>query len=120
MSHDWAPPRIQDHIDLVLAWCYFDYLEPEDIRRLFDRLKDHFVIGSRLYFLIHHSAEIPRQAPVLELETDDVLRYTTRPPNRSAPRHPPKMLEGIMPGFEIEKLYLMSNGLQEHLFRKTL
>ena len=74
--------------------------------------------GSRLYFLIHHSAEIAETAPAFELELDDVLHYSTDACTRAAPRYPPKQLEQLMPGFEIEKLYLMSNGLQEHLFHK--
>ena len=116
---NWAIPAFEEHVDLVLAWCYFDYLSLKDIRSLVQKLNEFFVEGSRLYFLIQHSAEISELAPTFELELDDILCYTTDSYTRNAPRYPPKQLEQVMPGFEIEKLYLMSNGLQEHLFCKT-
>ena len=105
---------------MVLAWCYFDYLGLDDIKHLFEKLNKYFAKGSRLYFLIQHSPLIPPTAPIFELELDDILRYRSDPPSFEAPRYAPKQLESIMPGFEIEKLYLMSNGLQEHLFYKKL
>lgn len=116
----WTVPTFEGHIDLVLAWNYFDYLTLDEIRGLFDALNKYFVAGSRVYFLIDHSAEISESVPAFELEPDDVLLYSTGSRTRAAPRYPPKQLEQLMPGFEIEKLYLMSNGLQEHLFHKII
>lgn len=114
----WQPPKFQNPLSIVLAWCYFDYLTLDDITDLFKKLDKYFTKGSRLYFLIQHSPQIPDSAPVFELELDDILHYTTVGPFREAPRYAPKQLEQLMPGFEIEKLYLTSNGLQEHLFYK--
>lgn len=102
----------------MLAWCYFDYLTLDDITGLFQKLDKYFTKGSRLYFLIQHSPRIPESAPIFELDLDDILHYTTAGPSREAPRYAPKQLEQLMPGFEIEKLYLTSSGLQEHLFYK--
>ena len=115
----WGPPKLDGPLGLILAWNYFDYLELEDLQIWFNKLSDSVAVGSRIYFLIHHSAHIPDNAPLFDLELDDVLRYSTARAGRAAPRHPPKQLEQIMPGFEIEKLFLMSNGLQEHLFYKN-
>ena len=114
----WGPPKLDGPLGLILAWSYFDYLELEDLKVWFHKLSESVAVGSRVYFLIHHSAHIPDSAPLFDLELDDVLRYSTESFGRDAPRHPPKQLEQRMPGFEIEKLFLMSNGLQEHLFIK--
>lgn len=118
MLKKWKPPTFADSLNLVLAWAYFEYLELDDIKKLCDKLNRCLSPGSRLYFLIHHSQEIPDTVPVFELESDDMLTYTTKSGRRSAPRYPPKLLEEMMPGFEIEKLFLMANGVQEHLFYK--
>ncbi len=114
----WQPPQFQNPLSMVLAWCYFDYLSLDDITGLFKKLDKFFIKGSRFYFLIQHSPQIPASVPVFELELDDVLHYSTAGPSREAPRYAPKQLEQLMPGFEIEKLYLTSSGLQEHLFYK--
>lgn len=114
----WGPPKLDGPLGLILAWSYFDYLELEDLKAWFRKLSESVAVGSRVYFLIHHSVHIPDSAPLFDLELDDVLRYSTESFGRDAPRHPPKQLEQLMPGFEIEKLFLMSNGLQEHLFIK--
>lgn len=114
----WQPPQFQHPLSIVLAWCYFDYLALDDITGLFQKLDKYFTKGSRFYFLIQQSAQIPESVPIFELELDDILRYTTAGPSREAPRYAPKQLEQLMPGFEIEKLYLTSSGLQEHLFYK--
>lgn len=116
---DWHPPDFQGNIDLVLAWSYFEYLELDQIKKLVSKLGKHLPAGSRLYFLIHHGAEIPDSPPAYELESNDVLRYVPNPNTRTAPCYPPKMLEQMMPGFQIEKLYLMNSGVQEHLFQKA-
>lgn len=115
----WGPPKLDGPLGLILAWNYFDYLELEDLQIWFNKLSDSVAVGSRIYFLIHHSPHIPDTAPLFDLELDDVLRYSTASTKKMAPRHPPKQLEQMMPGFEIEKLFLMSNGLQEHLFYKN-
>ena len=118
MIKKWKPPAFKDPLSLVLAWTYFDYLELDDLKKLFDKLNKCLSPGSRLYFLIHHSDDIPDTVPLIELGANDTLTYTANAARRSAPRYPPKLLEEMMPGFEIEKLFLMSNGLQEHLFYK--
>ena len=114
----WGPPKLDGPLGLVLAWAYFDYLTLDELKPWFERLSESVAVGSRVYFLIHHSAHIPDSPPLFDLELDDVLMYSTESYGRQAPRHPPKQLEQMMPGFEIEKLFLMSNGLQEHLFYK--
>ena len=116
--NDWGPPKLDGPLGLILAWIYFDYMALEDLKTWFTKLNESVAIGSRVYFLIHHAAHIPDRAPLFDVELDDVLRYSTDSVRREAPRHPPKQLEQLMPGFEIEKLFLMSNGLQEHLFYK--
>lgn len=115
---DWKAPDFVSRVDLVLAWSYFEYLELEEVRKLVSQLSRRLKTGSRIYFLIQHGPEIPETPPAYELERNDVLRYTPDINMREAPCYPPKMLQDMMPGFEIEKLYLMSNGIQEHLFYK--
>jgi len=114
----WTPPRLDGPLGLILAWSYFDYLKLEDLKVWFNKLNEFVAIGSRIYFLIHHSVYIPDSAPLFDLEINDMLQYSTASVGTAASRHPPKQLEQMMPGFEIEKLFLMSNGLQEHLFYK--
>ena len=118
MLKKWKPPTFTEPLSLVLAWAYFEYLELDDIKKLFDKLNRCLTPGSRLYFLIHHSDAMPDTVPIFDVESDDTLTYTVESASRSAPRYPPKLLEEMMPGFEIEKLFLMTSGIQEHLFYK--
>ena len=118
MIRNWGPPELDGPLGLILAWNYFDYLNLDDLQIWFNKISESVAVGSRVYFLIHHSSHLPHRPPLFDVEPDDMLLYDTQSSDRLAPRHPPKQLEQMMPGFEIEKLFLMSNGLQEHLFYK--
>ncbi len=102
--------------DVILAWDYFDYMRLEAVRHLVAGLRSYCRDQTWLYFLIAQGSRIPETPAAIEPEDAQHLRYDAGAAVRPATRCPPKVLEGLMPGFHIHKLYLLKNGVQEHLF----
>jgi hypothetical protein len=102
--------------DVVLAWDYFDYLQAPALKSLCTWLGKHCRPGALIYFLISHAKAIPDAPAHIDLIDDDHLRYESGPLVRETNRLAPRVLEGLMPNFRIHKLYLLGNGVQEHLY----
>ncbi len=106
----------QPSFDVILFWDYFDYMTFESVRVLMRQLARHCQHDTWIYFLVSQAADMPPVPADIDLTLDDCLRYTALPATRTAPRYAPKVMEEGMPGFHILKLYLLKNGVQEHLF----
>jgi len=106
-----------DEIDVVLFWDLLDYLPVEAIKPLMRRISGMMQPGGLAYVLVSQQRMIPDAPAVIEVVREDLLRFVhPAPSNKKAPQHAPKKLEQYMPGFALEKLYLLQNGVQEHLF----
>ena len=110
-------PGNDQRFDVVLLWDYLEHISFPAARDLLGQLLEHFSPGCWVYFLISQSSTVPVRPAEIDITLDQYLRYTTVPETRTAPRYAPKVMEQAMPGFQILKLYLMKNGVQEHLFR---
>ncbi|MGA8261569.1 MAG: class I SAM-dependent methyltransferase [Arenicellales bacterium] len=105
-----------DAIDVLLFWDILDYLSIESIGRLMSRFGDVMRPGGLLYAMVSQQFRIPSEPALIDVIEADRLRFQFGPLDREGPHYAPKLLEQRMPGFRIEKLYLMQNGVQEHLF----
>lgn len=114
---DFLISGAQEKFDVVLLWDYLDYLRFDLIRELIAQLSPYCKPQCWLYFLISQGAKMPAMPADIDLTLDDSLRYRATPLLRTAPRFAPKVLEEGMPGFRIFKLYLLKNGVQEHMFQ---
>lgn len=114
---DFLIADAKDKFDVVLLWDYLDYLRFDLIRELIAQLSPYCKPQAWLYFLISQGAKMPAMPADIDLTLDENLRYRATPLLRTAPRFAPKVLEEGMPGFRILKLYLLKNGVQEHLFQ---
>lgn len=104
-------------IDVVLFWDLLDYLPLETIKLLMTRLSRLMQPGGLAYVLASRQQRIAATPAIIDVVREDMLRFHQGAPlNREAPQYAPKKLEQHMPGFVLEKLYLMQNGVQEHLF----
>jgi hypothetical protein len=105
-----------DAIDVLLFWDILDYLSIESIGRLMRRFSDVMRPGGLLYAMVSQQFRIPAEPALIDVVEPDRLRFQFGPLDREGYHYAPKLLEQKMPGFRIEKLYLMQNGVQEHLF----
>lgn len=109
--------RCPKPIDVLLFWDLMDYLSLENIKYVMSRLSGEMRPGGVLYTLASRQRFIPDSPAVIEMLREDCLRFLNDDPEqREAPQYAPKQLEQRMPGFVLDKMYLMQNGMQEHLF----
>lgn len=105
-----------DAVDVLLFWDMLDYLNIESIELLMRRFGEVMRPGGLLYAMVSQQFRIPVEPALIDVLDEGRLRFQTGPVEREGPHYAPKQLEQRMPGFRIEKLYLMQNGVQEHLF----
>lgn len=103
--------------DLILAWDLFDYLQPQHIGALRERLEPHLARDCLLFCLVSNHAEIPAGPQRFRILTKDRLAYEPRSPDRiPGPLHNALELKAQLRGFALERSYLLQNGMQEYLF----
>ncbi len=103
--------------NLILAWNYFNYLNRDTIIRLMSRLNEFCARGTLLYFVTVVQAYMPDVPARMELTRDGRMRYDSDVTYmRNSPRYAPKVLESMMPSFEMQHMFLLQNGLQENVY----
>jgi hypothetical protein len=103
--------------DLILAWDLFDYLEPEHIAALRERLSPHLASDCLLFCLVSNQAEIPAAPQRYRILSEDRLAYEPQGPARIPGRqHSALALKTRLPDFSLERSFLLRNGMQEYLF----
>ncbi|HSH43877.1 MAG TPA: hypothetical protein VK973_17275 [Arenicellales bacterium] len=105
-----------DAIDVLLFWNILDYLSLDAVDHLMRKISGVMRRGGLLYAMVSQQFYIPVQPASIDIVGDNQLRFRYGPLDKEGPHYAPKLLEQHMPGFCIEKLYLMQNGVQEHLF----
>lgn len=103
-------------IDVLLFWNILDYLSLEAIDHLMRRISGVMRPGGLLYAMVSQQFYVPVHPASIDIVDDNRLHFRYGPLEQEGPHYAPKLLEQHMPGFRIEKLYLMQNGVQEHLF----
>lgn len=123
LKSDLAPADIDEvfnycpeAIDVLLFWNILDYLSLEAVDHLMKRISGVMRPGGLLYAMVSQQYCIPTHPASIDIVAEDRLNFRSGPLDREGPHYAPKLLEQHMPGFRIEKLYLMQNGVQEHLF----
>lgn len=109
--------RCPTPIDVLLMWDLMDYLSLDTIKRFMSRISEVMREGGVLYTMASRQRRIPDTPVPIEMVREDCLRFANQDDTeRDAPQYAPKQLEQHMPGFVLEKMYLLQNGVQEHLF----
>ncbi len=102
--------------DLILAWDFLDYLTPENLRVVTAGLSRCSEPGTWIYFLMAQHSKISERPATIDILSSEYIRYAAGSATREGARYPPKVLEGLLMGFYINKLVLLKNGIQEHLY----
>jgi hypothetical protein len=109
--------RCPTPIEVLLFWDLMDYLSMDAIKMAAVRFCEAMREGGVLYTLASRQRFIPRDPVVIDIIREDRLQFRQEGEiDREAPQYAPKQLEQYLPGFFLDKMYLMQNGMQEHLF----
>lgn len=111
-----AALRVPGPFDLVLLWDFLDYIERGALKPFLRRIAEYCRPGALVYFMVSQTRFVAPTPAVLDVRTPDQIVFRNEPWTRTSSRHPPQVIKDMMPGFEIRKLFLLKNGVQEHLF----
>ncbi len=117
---DWGkllelPPH--QTCDVILAWDLFNYLELPAISSLVQYLVGYCHRGTILFALIFDQKMMPDAISLYDIADESHLRYgILNPQTRSCPRHQPRVLSGMMAGFQARESFRLRNGVIEYLF----
>jgi hypothetical protein len=105
--------------DLVLCWDTLNYLNRDALTALMARIHDRCRPGTLVHALICYSDSQMPVEPGHYVPQDDgsLVNATDCNEQRDAPRYSPEDLTLCMQGYSIDRAMLLSNGMQEFLFR---
>ena len=106
-------------VDIVFCWDFLNYLIPEQMTELIERIAARCRPDTFVHALIAYSDPLMLQVPGQFMPVDDgrLLSLSTEKPQCLAPRYSAEDLTSWMPGATIERVRLLTNGMQEYLFR---
>ncbi len=111
-------PR-SEPVDVVLTWDYLNYLTRQQITGLMTAIAKRGRPGALVHALIGYSRAVMSLRPGLFAPLDEgrLVDLSAGTPDRAAPRYSTEDLDRCSPGFTIERIRLLTNGMQEYLFR---
>lgn len=108
-----------DALDIVFCWDLPNYLKPKPLSALMSAIAARARRGALVHALIVYSERTMPARPGRFVPTEDVMLVNRGASTAeiAAPRYSPDDLRRIMSGFAIDRVMLLSNGMQEFLFR---
>lgn len=113
------PAQRPELTDIVFCWDFLNYLERGALTALMASIAVRCRPGAFVHALIVYSERLMQQRPGQFTPVDEghLLNLSASKPARIAPRYSPEDLRLCMPDYTIERMRLLSNGMQEYLFR---
>ena len=111
-------PRAEP-IDAVLCWDLLNYLERPALKALMARIAVRSRPGTVVHALIVYAGtHMPARAgQFMPIDEHSLLDLSAAQSARKAPRYSPADLTDCMTAYTLERAMLLSNGMQEMLFR---
>jgi len=111
-------PR-SEPVDVVLTWDYLNYLNRQQITGLMTAIAKRGRPGAFVHALIGYSRSVMSRRPGLFAPLDEgrLVDLSAGKPDRAATRYSTEDLDRCSPGFTIERIRLLTSGMQEYLFR---
>jgi hypothetical protein len=112
-------PLPEEAIDLVFCWDLPNYLALPSLAALMDAIGRRACYGALAHALIVYSETDMPECPGRYIPTPDgdLIDHCAPGTVIRAPRYSPEDLANNMSGFVIDRARLLSNGMQEFLFR---
>lgn len=118
LSLDEQPGGSGDPFDLVLFWDLLNYLQPDQVAQLAAFLRRYSRPGTRLLALVYYSADMPAAPARFRIEDRKTVFWShTGSGRRPCPRYKEQELVRRLPGFEVERVFLLRYGIAEYVFR---
>ena len=115
------PNRLaNDPFDLVFCWDLPNYLTLNALSALMTTIADRARPGAVAHALICYAERDMREYPGRFVPTaggDELIDYSAKRGTIAAPRYSPEELDKGMGPFVLDRARLLSNGMQEFLFR---
>ena len=115
------PNRLPDDaFDLVFCWDLPNYLTLDTLSTLMNAIADRARPGAVAHALIYYSERDMREHPGRFVPTADgseLIDCSTPHAAIAAPRYSPEDLDKAMGRFVLDRARLLSNGMQEFLFK---
>lgn len=105
--------------DLVLCWDFLNYFDRDAMYALMAQIAVRCRAGALVHALIVYSERVMHARPGQYLPVDAATLFDSSRavPQRLAPRYSTEALEQAMPGYAIDRVRLLGNGMQEYLFK---
>ena len=115
------PNRLPDDLfDLVFCWDLPNYLTLDALSTLMNAIAHRARPGAVAHALIYYAERDMREHPgryVPTADGDELIDYGPTSAAIAAPRYSPEDLEKGMGRFVLDRARLLSNGMQEFIFR---
>ncbi|HUL77803.1 MAG TPA: hypothetical protein VL691_11110 [Vicinamibacteria bacterium] len=103
----------------LLAWDVFDYLRPDQVSSLMARLTPAFRPGALALVLVWTRPQVPARPLRYRIVGRESLAYEgPSQPVRPGPRYGQHDLARMMPGFSVQRSFLLRSGIQEFLLAR--
>lgn len=111
-----------EKFDVILAWDLFNYLDLDQIKKLFAHLRPHCKPNTLLYMLRYVEKSIPQQPREFFVKDKYLLEMSDVPvATRALPKYGTLQLLSAMPGYFLQDTLLaqqgMMPGITEHVLR---
>ena len=120
MTSGLLPNRVAiDPVDVVFCWDLPNYLELHALKALMRSIGERCRGGTTVHALIYYAERKMPRSPGRFVPTEHrgLMDLSERGEWIDAPRYSPEELGDNMAGFAIDRARLLSNGMQEFLFR---
>ncbi|MGI9259633.1 MAG: hypothetical protein ACR2QQ_12420, partial [Gammaproteobacteria bacterium] len=106
--------------DITLCWDFPNYLGRDALKSLMANIAERSRPGAFVHALIVYSENLMNDQPGKFVPAGDgcLLSEATSEPSLAAPRYSTEDMSLCLPDFSIERARLLSNGMQEYLFRR--
>lgn len=106
-------------IDIVFAWDFLNYIDRKALSALMGRVAQRCRPGARIHALIVYSERTmqPKPGQFAPVDAGHLQNLSAVRRDRDAPRYSAEDLTKAMPGSRVDRVMLLSNGMQEYLLR---
>lgn len=113
------PVRHDETTDIVLCWDVLNYLELPALSAVMSRVAARARTGTLVHALIVYSDRYMPAQPgnYIPLDDGNLFDLSAYHDERQAPRYTPVDLKSCFKGYVLDRAVLLSNGMQEFLFR---
>ena len=113
------PLAADERFDAVLAWDVFDYMRPDQVSCLADRLGPACRPEAPVLVFVSTRRTIPATPLRYRIvDRENVAHDGPREPARPCPRYGQHDLRRMMPAFSVRRSFLLRTGIQEFLLAR--